>query len=429
MSFFGFVLGGALEGTGRGLQLQGQADAEAQAEERRFLRQVSLIDREHDLKSRGAGGVKPSTKPALDKNARESNDAAMTDLVKTFGSSEVWTPTKREITQWGDNESLNEVKLTEEMQAKANPAFERYALDIRRWMHGVNGKFHDPEERLELAREKGATAIAREIRMLAEEAGVPRASAAAVVKRVLNLDGDAKLLERVRGLVSERSQEQQGRMLRGRRQDDLPPSAAPAPATAPAGSGISFSAIEADNEAPAPPQMPAAPGGGVFGGAASPNFSWTQQDEPAPGGEAAERLREFEGFKPTAYKDGDGRSIGYGTQLPLSSEELELIGKRDSQGLAVTREQADKLLDHRLSAAVEEVNQAFPWASSLSPQHAAALYHMVYQMGLTKVRSFKDMLAALQRGDTTRAASAALNSDWAKQTPDRAKYVASLLRG
>jgi lysozyme len=54
---------------------------------------------------------------------------------------------------------------------------------------------------------------------------------------------------------------------------------------------------------------------------------------------------------------------------------------------------------------------------------------MAYQLGVEGVAKFVLMLTALERGDRETAAVNALASEWAKQTPDRAKRVATLIRG
>jgi lysozyme len=54
---------------------------------------------------------------------------------------------------------------------------------------------------------------------------------------------------------------------------------------------------------------------------------------------------------------------------------------------------------------------------------------MAYQMGVSGVLKFADMLAALERGERAAAATHALQSIWATQTPKRAKRIAALIRG
>jgi lysozyme len=53
---------------------------------------------------------------------------------------------------------------------------------------------------------------------------------------------------------------------------------------------------------------------------------------------------------------------------------------------------------------------------------------MTFQMGLGALLKFKKMLAALQARDYTSARTEALDSAWAKQTPQRAKRVTDLFK-
>ena len=53
--------------------------------------------------------------------------------------------------------------------------------------------------------------------------------------------------------------------------------------------------------------------------------------------------------------------------------------------------------------------------------------NMAYQMGVPGLLRFKKMLSALEAGDWKTAEKEALDSLWARQTPRRAREVASLL--
>lgn len=58
----------------------------------------------------------------------------------------------------------------------------------------------------------------------------------------------------------------------------------------------------------------------------------------------------------------------------------------------------------------------------------AVLISMAYQMGVDGLGRFRRMLAALNDGDWELAAKEALDSKWAKQTPERARRHAEMLR-
>ena len=59
---------------------------------------------------------------------------------------------------------------------------------------------------------------------------------------------------------------------------------------------------------------------------------------------------------------------------------------------------------------------------------AIVLLSMAYQMGVGGLLKFRKMLAAIEDNDWPEAEKQALDSRWAKQTPDRAKRHAEILR-
>lgn len=56
------------------------------------------------------------------------------------------------------------------------------------------------------------------------------------------------------------------------------------------------------------------------------------------------------------------------------------------------------------------------------------LISMAYQMGADGLAGFTNTLGLISRGDFSRAASAMTNSLWSRQTPDRARRHAEVMR-
>jgi len=56
------------------------------------------------------------------------------------------------------------------------------------------------------------------------------------------------------------------------------------------------------------------------------------------------------------------------------------------------------------------------------------LYSMAYQMGVAGLAGFTNTLGMIARGDFAGAAGGMLNSLWARQTPDRARRHAEVMR-
>lgn len=135
--------------------------------------------------------------------------------------------------------------------------------------------------------------------------------------------------------------------------------------------------------------------------------------------DAADRARALaqiesdEGRRKMLYRDSRGYlSIGVGRLLdPRKGGKL-----RDSE--------IDLMLENDYSEAEGECESAFSWFSGLNPPRQAALVNMCFQLGLPKLLGFRRMLQALRDAHWADARHHALDSEWAKQTPDRARRVA-----
>ncbi len=67
------------------------------------------------------------------------------------------------------------------------------------------------------------------------------------------------------------------------------------------------------------------------------------------------------------------------------------------------------------------------WFKSLNHDRQTVIVSMAYQLGVTGLLNFKDMIDALSRKDYKSAKVAALDSKWAEQTPERAGRQAEVL--
>lgn len=128
-------------------------------------------------------------------------------------------------------------------------------------------------------------------------------------------------------------------------------------------------------------------------------------------------LKIDEGFMPHEYKDTLGYStIGYG----------RLIDKRKGGG--ITEAEADYLLGNDVERVWEQLKKALPWVIDQPEGVQQALSMMAFQMGVKSVTGFSTTLKLIKEGKYSAAADNAMQSLWAKQTPNRAKKVTSLIR-
>lgn len=122
-----------------------------------------------------------------------------------------------------------------------------------------------------------------------------------------------------------------------------------------------------------------------------------------------------EGVKLRPYKCTAGKtSIGVGRNL-------------DDNG--ISEAEAIYLLDNDIARVERELDATWPWWRDMPEERQRALANMCFQLGLPRLSGFRKMIAALHSGDWEKAADEALDSDWAKQVPNRAHRVAALIRG
>ena len=128
-------------------------------------------------------------------------------------------------------------------------------------------------------------------------------------------------------------------------------------------------------------------------------------------------LKVDEGFVPHAYRDSlTYLTIGYG----------RLIDQRKGGG--ITEDEADYLLNNDVERVWKEVQKALPWVIDQPDAVQQALCMMAFQMGIKTLTSFSNTLKFIKAGHYVAAADNAMQSLWAKQTPNRAKKVTDLIR-
>jgi lysozyme len=102
------------------------------------------------------------------------------------------------------------------------------------------------------------------------------------------------------------------------------------------------------------------------------------------------------------------------------------IGRNLKRGL--TEDEIDYLFNNDYRDHLKELLEAFPWAEHLDEARLGALLNMTFNMGITRLRGFKNMLASMEAGDWEAAASHALNSVWASQVGRRSHRIAEQIR-
>ena len=123
-----------------------------------------------------------------------------------------------------------------------------------------------------------------------------------------------------------------------------------------------------------------------------------------------DRIKKHEGFVGMPYNDSlDIPTIGYGTKLPITEHEAEL------------------LLKSRMYQKKDELERAEPFIKELPKEKQDILLEMSYQLGVGGLLKFRKMWKALKKFNYKEAAKEMLDSRWAKQTPSRAEELAKLM--
>ena len=126
-----------------------------------------------------------------------------------------------------------------------------------------------------------------------------------------------------------------------------------------------------------------------------------------------EQLILHEGLKLKPYRCTAGKlTIGVGRNL-------------DDKG--ISKEEALFLLANDIEDAIKDLSN-FDWFEDLDPVRKKVVIDMRYNLGPTRFRQFKRMIAALAAGDYKAAADQMLDSRWARQVKTRADRLAEMMR-
>lgn len=126
---------------------------------------------------------------------------------------------------------------------------------------------------------------------------------------------------------------------------------------------------------------------------------------------------------PAGYKTiGVGRNI---KKNPLTAEEERVCGDWKN---GITKNAAFYLLRNDINRVLTECRKKIPFYNNLDSERQYALLDMTFQMGINGVLRFKKMLSAMGTGNWDKASYECLDSNYAKQTPKRAKRIAETIR-
>ena len=153
-----------------------------------------------------------------------------------------------------------------------------------------------------------------------------------------------------------------------------------------------------------------------------------------------EQLILHEGLRLEVYKCPAGCwTVGVGRNLegkPLRPDEQEYIlgcrGLKPDEVIeileerGITKDEALFLLRRDIEDAIKDLSN-FDWFEDLDPVRKKAVIDMRYNLGPTRFRQFKRMIAALARGDYKAAAAEMRDSQWYHQVGNRSKRLVRMM--
>lgn len=100
---------------------------------------------------------------------------------------------------------------------------------------------------------------------------------------------------------------------------------------------------------------------------------------------------------------------------------------RNLEDRGLSEAEIEFLLDNDVVIVENELDKAFPWWRDMSEIRQRVLADMAFNMGVPRLKGFKNALSAMQQGDYADAADEMLDSIWAKQVGTRAARLAHMM--
>ena len=129
--------------------------------------------------------------------------------------------------------------------------------------------------------------------------------------------------------------------------------------------------------------------------------------------EIRDHIKEYEGFSALVYSCPSGYdTIGFG---------------RNIEQKGITKQEAEYLLANDIQQCIKELKGIMNRFDDLPDKAKLVLIDMCYNLGLSKLLNFENMLDAIDARDWEKAAEELLDSRYARQVKRRARINASYL--
>tara|TARA_R110000823_G_scaffold219481_1_gene348408 strand:- start:119 stop:541 length:423 start_codon:yes stop_codon:yes gene_type:complete len=130
-----------------------------------------------------------------------------------------------------------------------------------------------------------------------------------------------------------------------------------------------------------------------------------------------EMLRLHEGVETHAYECSASKiTVGVGRNIDPEG------------GIGLSTDEINYLLQNDIDRVYSELDNEYDWFSGLDQVRQDAMIDISFNLGQTRLRAFKNALAAMARGDWRAAADEFMDSRWSKQVGNRAKTLTGMIR-
>lgn len=131
-----------------------------------------------------------------------------------------------------------------------------------------------------------------------------------------------------------------------------------------------------------------------------------------------------EGVRLVVYDDATGKPLKIGDKV--TGHATIGVGRAlDVRG--ITKEEASYLLDNDVDNLTAELSKGLPYFDTLSDDRQRVLVNMAFNLGVTGLLGFHDMLRYIEEGRYGLASKAMLDSKWATQVGDRAIRLSEMM--
>jgi lysozyme len=139
----------------------------------------------------------------------------------------------------------------------------------------------------------------------------------------------------------------------------------------------------------------------------------------------ASELLADESFRAFVYDDATGKPITEGSVL-IGNPTIGIGRCLNKKG--ITKAEAEILLSNDLDEITADLSKLLPVFATLDEPRSRVLVEMAFNMGVTNLLGFRDMLSAIEQEDYQSASVHMLDSTWAKQVGARAVRLAELMK-